>query len=355
MASSSSTRWGREFEGTHVDIGSRETWADASASLTAGRWGDAIQALANCYAQDPTRGLEAMELASCIHLARGEDLRGAVARARFAVGHVADRAPWDALATVLCERLQDQDDVPWAALTLLDHSQGVPQLAEQIREGAVDERWLTHDGLDALEALVFARADETQDAGWVALSGMLAAQDSAQASDEQLILRASRRHSDHNARAWGIELRALFSLDHDEAGQDLMGQALERFEDQPRALLEILDTTNMDAELEPLLRALERHEPNWVAERTAATQAAETSQEGHNPRSLVHALAAAMDASPATFEGGLVLPDGPRRTDAEWMERKAAGDKAFTAWLHTFVGVAAALGSLAWILYQVLG
>ncbi len=153
------------------------------------------------------------------------------------------------------ERLSEQDDVRWAALALLDHSQGVPRLVEQVREGVLEERWLTHDGLDALEALVFARADETQDAAWVALSAMLAARDSAQASDEPVILRASRRHDDDNARAWGVELLVLFSLDHDDAGQGLVDQALDRFESQPRALLEILDTAKMDEELEPLLRA----------------------------------------------------------------------------------------------------
>ncbi len=62
-----------------------------------------------------------------------------------------------------------------------------------------------------------------------------------------------------------------------------------------------------------------------------------------------------MDASPATFEGGLILPDGPRRTDAEWLERKAAGDKAVGDWLRTAASVVAALVGLAVVLYRLLG
>lgn len=355
MAFCSDTRWGREFDGVDADDRPSEAWSDAAASLTAGQWDDALQSLARGHAQDPARSVEAMELASCVHLARDEDLRGAVARARFSVGHVTDRTPWDALATVVSERLQEQDDGSWAALALLDHSQGVPRLAEQVREGTLEERWLTHEGLDALEALVFARADETQDPGWVALSATLAARDSTGASDEQLILRASRRHTDGNARAWGVELLVLFSLDRDDAAQGVMDLALDRFENQPRALREILDTTNMDEELQPLLHALGRHRPEWIAEREVATQAAQTSLEGHNAQGLVHALASALDVSPARLTGGLLLPDGPRRTDDEWMERKAGGDKAFGAWLHTFVGVGAALVSLVWILFRILG
>jgi len=295
-----------------------------------------------------------MELASCVHLARQGDVRGAVTRARFAVGRVADRAPWDALGRILSERLLDEDDVPWAALALLDHSEGPLHLAQQIRDDALEDRWLERDGLDALEALVFTRADENEDDGWTALSAMLAARDSAQAFDEQLILQASRRHDDENARAWGIEIQVLFSLDQDDAGESLAAQALKVFEDQPRALLEILDTTNMDAELEPMLYTLGVQEPSWVSSRSIASSPPDVGTDGHNPRSLVHALATAMDASPATFEGGLILPDPPRRTDAEWKERKATGDKAFTQWLHTVSAVMAAAVGLACVLYQVL-
>ncbi|MBV1859829.1 MAG: hypothetical protein KUG77_15565 [Nannocystaceae bacterium] len=317
MPPNSDTRWGREFEGISSNKGANEPWNDAATNLKEGRWQDAIQALANCYTKDPTRGVEAMELASCTHLALEEDLRGAVVRARFAVGPVADRTPWDALAEVLSERFVGQDDVPWAALALLDHSQGPLHLAEQVRDGALEERWLTEDGPEALEALVFARADETQDAGWVAISGVLAARDSESAFDEKLVLRATQRHDDANARAWGIEMQVLFSLEHDDAGQNLVAQALDVFGDQPRALLEILDTTNMDVELEPLLHALTEHEPSWVTSRRIVAQAPDTDADGHNPRSLVHALATAMEVSPATFEGGLILPDPPRRTDAD--------------------------------------
>lgn len=313
-----------------------------------------MRSLANCYAQDPTRGVEATELASCVHLARGGDLRGAVARARFAVGQVADRPPWDALGEVLAERLLEQDDEPWAALALLDHTEGPTHLSGKVRDDALEERWLTNDGLDALEALVFARADERADAGWTALSALLAARDSGQTFDEQLVLRASRRQDDDNARAWGVELLVLLSLDHDEAAQGLAAQALDAFADRPRALLEILDTMNMDEELGPFLHAVSLHEPEWISGRTIATPHRETGADGHNTRSLVHALASVMGASPVTLEGGLILPEGPRRTDAEWRETKASGDKAFTDWLRTCVSVVLALVGLALGLYQLL-
>ncbi|MGH1347218.1 MAG: hypothetical protein ACRBN8_36995 [Nannocystales bacterium] len=116
----------------------------------------------------------------------------------------------------------------------------------------------------------------------------------------------------------------------------------------------ILDTTNMDVELEPMLYALGVQEPSWVSRRSVASSPPDVGIDGHTPRSLVHALATAMDVSPASFEGGLILPDPPRRTDDEWTERKASGDKAFTEWLHTVSAVGAAAVGLAWVLYQLL-
>ncbi|MEM6296222.1 MAG: hypothetical protein AAGA54_33425 [Myxococcota bacterium] len=356
MTAQSDTRWGREFEGLPPGEQAADPWNGATDILAAGQWSDAIQALSSCYAADPIRGVEATELAGCAHLARDGDLRGAVARARFALGEIADPSAWDALARALCESLMQRGDEPWAALALLGHSKGPAHLAEQIQSGALTEQWLKQDGLDALETLVFDRADETGDPGWMALSAMLGARDPDHEFDEQMLLHAAERQGNDNPRAWGVELHVLFLLDHDDAAATVVSQALETFATRPRALLEILDAVSMDADLEPLLSKVAAHEPNWVAHRAPTDAPAEAIVEGHDALSALSAAASFVKRKPFKVpEVPRPLPEPPRRTDADWLERKAAGDQAFAFWLRNVIAGGLFLAGLAAAFYRSLG
>ena len=360
METRSDTCWGREFDGLEArqesDLAS--LWHTAVASLGLARWGDVLQALAHCHASDPTRSTEVLELAGCIHLMRQEDLRGATARAHFALGHIADPAPWDALALQLSRLLDQQDDRPWAALALLNHSDDAA-LRRMVREGEVNEQWLRQEGLEELEALVFGRADDTQDHGWLAVSATLAAGDAKSESDEQRVLVAAKRSNLRNARAWGVELWVLFALDHDEAAFDLVSQALDTFRGEPRALLEILDTVSLDDELLPLLDAVRDAVPQWVRGRTATLPPEAPSEPGDDAHTFGSAVSAltklrAMAAGPSLLEGGLILPEAPKRTDEDWLQRKEEGDKAFKSWLTRTMQIVVAVVTVGWIVYNLL-
>lgn len=336
-----STFWGKELPSVEPDR-SRAAGDDAAALIQAGRWDDALASLARTRTDNPLHGTSALELASAVHLAKHDDPRGAVARLHFSLGHPTLPDPQGALARHLGERLDTLGDAEWAALAWSLHRDGEAAIAELCANQRLDERWLSTNGYEQLEALVFERADDTDDRGWHALSALIASRDARATFDENTILSAAIPSDPSIPRAWGVQLQVLLALDRNAEVETTVALAVSRFGEDPAALLELLDAAAADSELPELLGRLRELEPDWASTRERITS--QDTRTAEQPRAR---LGDAFDALDLLAErprlltaAEILLPEPPRRTDDEWLERKARGDAAMKAWLQRWMFIA---------------
>ena len=343
------TYWGEELPSLEAASPNAEA-EDLAECISSGRWDAALVALAGIYAEDPVHGTSSLELASAIRLTKADDLEGAVARLHFSLGRAPLEGPQDALSKHLGERLESRDEHGWSALAWSLHPEGEDTLARLYSDGRLDPQWLSETGYEELESLVFERADESGDPGWQALSALVASRDARASFDETTVLAAATPSDPSIPRAWGLNLQVLLALERDAEVRTAVAVVLDRFGDDPRALLEVLDAAAADAELPDIRTRLNALEPEWMLERVRLqSQDTRTTEQ---PSRHIGDVLPLLDQRPGLLGAAdILLPDPPRRTDDEWLERKAQGDAAMKEWLQRWLAIAAfvfVVVSLVW-------
>lgn|GEM_PF-2546951 len=349
----SDTRWGRELHGISPLVleDEQDALVLAARNIETCAWDAVLRAVSRAHHDSPTHGAALLEFASAVHLTTDGDLHGTIARLYFSLGRNTPALLSDALAEHLANTLLDRGEASWAALAWALHSDGQARIRALVDCGDVKRDWLSNEGYEELEALVFERADATGDAGWQAMSALLAARDTQGDFDERTMLALSTP-SDHACpRAWGVRVQVLLALEHADALHSLVTEAIRVFGTDARALLELLDASNADAELELLVERLSE-----IAPELASARSTRISEDNHDEPRIAGATNPLLQGSPASLIEGalLLLPEPPRRTDDEWLERKKAGDSAMKDWLSRWVFIGLAVIGLVGTLLRLL-